>query len=99
MKMYHWTKKSKRKYIEKVGIKIRRCLESSIGRGIYVSNIPEKWKSVIAYDYDSDAICFSFDSDKLKIEKVRDDIFIVLENIAPERLSFEGDYNYQKSQG
>ena len=88
--LYHWTKKSKKQYIEKVGLKARRLspVDADLEKkGIYVSNLPEKWKGVITYDYGSDAICFAIDCKNLKVEHLREDIFIVLEDVSPERLT------------
>ena len=87
--LYHWTKKSKKQYIEKVGLKARRLSPIDFeGKGIYVSNLPEKWKGVVSYDYGSDVICFAIDVKGLRVEKLREDIFIVLEDVSPERLMF-----------
>jgi hypothetical protein len=85
--LYHWTKKSKKQYIEKVGLKARRSLIDFQGKGIYVSNIPKKWEGVIAYNYNSDVICFAINIKGLKVKELRDDVFIILEDISPERLT------------
>ena len=101
MKLYHWTKKSKIQYIKKVGLKARRLSPFDTDlekKGIYVSNLPDKWKGVIAYDYGSDAICFAIDTKGLKVEHLRDDIYIILQDVSSERLNFIGEYNV-KEQG
>ena len=65
--LYHWTKK--------VGLKAKRLSPIDFqGQGIYVSNIPKKWEGVIAYDYNSDVICFAVNIKGLKVKKLRDDI-------------------------
>ncbi len=87
--LYHWTKKTKKQYVEKVGLKARGLSPIDFeGKGIYASNLPKKWRRVISYDYGSDVICFAIDVEGLKVERLREDIFIILEDVSPERLTF-----------